>query len=70
MYAYQELKKQLEQVDEFRFLFTLPTFIKERAEKEKREFYIPRLGRETSLYGTEFEIKLRKEGLRSMSVIC
>lgn len=61
MYAYQELKKQLEQVDEFRFLFTSPTFIKERAEKEKREFYIPRLGRETSLYGTEFEIKLRNE---------
>lgn len=61
MYAYQELKKQLEQVEEFRFLFTSPTFIKERAEKEKREFYIPRLGRETSLYGTEFEIKLRNE---------
>ena len=30
-------------------------------EKEKREFYIPRLSREKSLYGTEFEIKLRNE---------
>ena len=58
MYAYQELKKQLEQVDEFSFIFT---FVKERAEKEKREFYIPRLNRESSLYGTEFEIKLRNE---------
>ncbi len=61
MYAYQELKKQLESVEEFRFIFTSPTFVKEKSEKQKREFYIPRLSRETSLYGTEFEIKLRNE---------
>ena len=61
MYAYQELKKQLEPVEDFRFIFTSPTFVKEKAEKQKREFYIPRLSRETSLYGTEFEIKLRNE---------
>lgn len=61
MYAYKELKAQLEHVDEFRFIFTSPTFIKEKAEKQKREFYIPRLSRESSLYGTEFEIKLRNE---------
>ncbi len=61
MYAYQELRKQLESVEEFRFIFTSPTFVKEKAEKQKREFYIPRLSRETSLYGTEFEIKLRNE---------
>lgn len=61
MYAYKELKSQLEKVDEFRFIFTSPTFIKEKAEKQKREFYIPRLSRESSLYGTEFEIKLRNE---------
>ena len=61
MYAYQELKKQLESVEEFRFIFTSPTFVEEKAEKQKREFYIPRLSRETSLYGTEFEIKLRNE---------
>ena len=61
MYAYQELKKQLETVEEFRFIFTSPTFVKEKVEKQKREFYIPRLSRETSLYGTEFEIKLRNE---------
>ncbi len=61
MYAYKELKKQLESVDEFRFIFTSPTFVTEKAEKQKREFYIPRLNRENSLYGTEFEIKLRNE---------
>lgn len=61
IYAYNELKCQLEQVEEFRFIFTSPTFVQERAEKQRREFYIPRLNRETSLYGTEFEIKLRNE---------
>ena len=61
IYAYKELKEQLEQIDECRFIFTAPTFIKEKTEKQKREFYIPRLNRETSLYGTEFELKLRNE---------
>ncbi len=61
IYAYQELKKQLEGVDEIRFIFTSPTFITEKTPKAKREFYIPRLSRERSLYGTEFEVKLRNE---------
>lgn len=61
MYAYKELKEQLESIDECRFIFTSPTFVKEKVEKQKREFYIPRLSRENSLYGTEFEIKLRNE---------
>ena len=61
IYAYQELKKQLDSVDELRFIFTSPTFIQEKIPKEKREFYIPRLNRERSLYGTDFEIKLRNE---------
>lgn len=61
MYAYKELKKLLETVDEFRFIFTSPTFVAEKAEKQKREFYIPRLNRENSLYGTEFELKLKNE---------
>ena len=61
MYAYQELRKELEKIDEFRFIFTSPTFVAEKTEKQKREFYIPRLSRESSLYGTEFEIKLRNE---------
>lgn len=61
IYAYQVLKKQLDSIEELRFIFTSPTFLKEKAPKEKREFYIPRLGRERSLYGTEFEIRLRNE---------
>lgn len=61
IYAFQELKKQLVDIAVLRFIFTSPTFIAEKTKKEKREFYIPRLNRERSLYGTEFEIKLRNE---------
>lgn len=61
IYAFQELKKQLKNVKELRFIFTAPTFVKEKAKREKREFYIPRQTRERSLYGSEFEVKLRNE---------
>lgn len=61
LYAYQELKAQLESIEEMRFIFTSPTFVEEKTPKEKREFYIPRLSRERSLYGTEFEVRLRNE---------
>lgn len=61
IYAYQELKAQLDGIDQLHFIFTSPTFIPEKIPKEKREFYIPRLNRERSLYGTDFEIKLRNE---------
>ena len=61
IYAYQELKEQLESCEELRFIFTSPTFVAEKTQKERREFYIPRLKREKSLYGTEFEVRLRNE---------
>lgn len=61
IYAYQLLKRELEQVDELNFLFTGEVFTNERAPRESREFYIPRLNAERSLYGTDFEIKLRNE---------
>ena len=61
IYAFQELKTALKDIDELRFIFTSPTFVTEKTKREKREFYIPRLTRERSLYGTEFEVKLRNE---------
>ena len=61
IYAYQELQSELKNIDELQFIFTSPTFVTDKAKKEKREFYIPRLNRERSLYGTEFEVKLRNE---------
>lgn len=61
IYAFEALKKELEGVEELRFIFTSPTFIKDKTPKEKREFYIPKLNRERNLYGSDFEIKLRNQ---------
>lgn len=65
MYAFNELKQELSNIEELQFLFTSPTFTKENVQenlkKEKREFFIPKRNRENSLYGSEFEIKLRNE---------
>ena len=61
IYAFQEMKEQLKDIEELRFIFTSPTFVTEKASKQKREFYIPRLNRERNLYGSEFEVKLRNE---------
>jgi len=69
IYAYQELRDQLSEVEELRFLFTSPSFTTEKADKQRREFYIPRLNRERDLFGSEFEIKLRNElSLQSMQL--
>ena len=71
IYAYRELKSVLDGIDELRFIFTSPTFVTEKASKQKREFYIPRLNRERSLYGSEFEIKLRNElSLKAVAKEC
>ncbi len=61
IYAYESLRKQLNSIEELRFIFTSPTFLGDKFEKEKREFYIPRLNREKNLYGTEFEVRLRNQ---------
>ena len=61
IYAFDQLKKELKDIEELRFIFTSPTFINEEPKKEKREFYIPRRERERNLYGSEFEVKLRNE---------
>ena len=61
IYAFQELKERLKSIDELRFIFTSPTFTTDKVDKQKREFYIPRLNRERTVFGSEFEIKLRNE---------
>ena len=61
VYAFEELKTQLENLHELRFIFTSPAFLDEKPKKAQREFYIPRLNRERTLHGSEFEIKLRNE---------
>ena len=61
IYAFQELKEQLKGVESLKFIFTSPAFVAEHAPKERKEFYIPNIEREKSIYGTEFEVKLRNE---------
>lgn len=71
IYAFEKLKKELADIDELRFIFTEPSFLTQKENKEKREFYIPRLNRERSLYGTEFEIQLRnKLGQKAIAREC
>lgn len=61
IYAYEALKEELEKVDSVNFIFTSPTFNTDKTEKQKREFYIPKLNRERSLFGSDFEIRLRNQ---------
>jgi hypothetical protein len=65
IYAYEALKAEFEQIESLQFIFTSPTFIQnqitDKFRKEKREFHIPKRQRENSLYGTEFEIRLKNE---------
>ena len=61
IYAFAELKEQLQNIDELRFIFTAPSFIKESETRQRREFYIPKLDRERALFGSEFEVKLRNQ---------
>ncbi|MBT5635232.1 MAG: DEAD/DEAH box helicase family protein, partial [Gammaproteobacteria bacterium] len=65
IYAYEALKSELSKVESFEFIFTAPTFVPtevtDKLRKERREFFIPKLNREHSLYGSEFEIQLRNK---------
>jgi len=65
IYAFEALKRELEKIESLEFIFTAPTFIPDeitdKVKKERREFHIPKLERERSLYGSEFEIRLRNE---------
>ena len=61
IYAFEALRDELQNIDSLQFLFTSPTFTTDKTAKEKREFYIPKLYRERSLYGTDFEIRLRNQ---------
>lgn len=65
MYAFEALKSELEKVEELNFIFTSPTFVAnevtDKIRKEHKEFHIPKMNRERSLYGSEFEIQLRNK---------
>ena len=65
IYAFEALKEELSSIEDLEFIFPSPTFvnkgIKDNIKKETREYYIPQRMMEHSLYGTEFEIRLRNQ---------
>jgi SNF2 family DNA or RNA helicase len=61
IYAYEALRKELEKIDELRFIFSSPTFSEENFKKQTALFYIPNIYKETDLCGGEFELRLRNQ---------
>lgn len=66
IFAFEALRKELDQVSELEFIFTSPAFVTakvtDKLRKERREFSIPSDGRgEPSVSGSEFEIRLRNK---------
>ena len=61
IYAYEALRRELNDISKLRFLYTAPTFAENKVKKELREFFIPQLNRERALFGSSFEIKLRNQ---------
>lgn len=61
IYAFEALKKEFKNIEELHFIFTSPTFISEKIQKQLREFYIPHIYNESLLCGGEFELRLKNE---------
>ncbi|MGN7157459.1 helicase-related protein [Dietzia cercidiphylli] len=66
IFAFEALRDELDQVSELEFIFTSPAFVTtkftDKLRKERREFFIPSAGGgESSLSGSEFEIRLRNK---------
>jgi len=65
IYAFEALKAELSGVESLQFVFTAPTFVPnevtDHLRKERREFFIPKSQRESTIFGTEFEIQLRNK---------
>lgn len=60
IYAFQELKKELSKIDSLRFLFTEQNF-KKQDDELLRQYYISKKINNNTLFGNEFEIKLKNE---------
>ena len=60
IYAYEALKKELSGIEEMRFIFTTPSYIKQKSDFQ-REFYITHREMGNRLSGNDFELKLRNK---------
>lgn len=56
MYAYYELRKDLNKIDNMRFIFTTPNFVK-NTDKQARQYEIDN----NAIFGNDFELKLKNE---------
>jgi SNF2 family DNA or RNA helicase len=65
IFAFEALRNELEHVSDLEFIFTTPAFVTEKMtdklRKERREFFIPGGQAESSLSGSEFEVRLRNQ---------
>ena len=60
VFAFGELKEELQKIDSLRFIFSEPTFIKKmQSSKEPMEFVLARRDRERGIGGTGLELTLR-----------
>ncbi len=60
VFAFGELKEELQKIDSLRFIFSEPTFIKKmQSSKEPMEFVLARRERERGIGGTGLELTLR-----------
>ncbi len=62
IYGFESLKNELQQIEEFKFIFTDPTFIElDKNNREHRLFEILANNRQKSVSGSDFEINLKNE---------
>ena len=61
MFAFQQLKEELETIEELKFIFTNPTFVTDETRVGYREYTIPKKEREQSIFGGRYELKLMNE---------
>lgn len=60
VFAYGELKEELSKINDIRFLFSEPTFVKRmQQDKDPREFVLRQRSREVGVGGTGLELTLR-----------
>lgn len=62
IYGYESLKKELKHIEELRFIFTDPAFIKmDESKKDSKFFEIHSAKTQKAINGSEFEINLKNE---------
>jgi len=61
IYAFEALRKELSKIKSLRFIFSAPTLIEEKFEKQMRKFYIPHIYHDADLCGGDFELRLMNQ---------